>query len=72
MFELELVKRVYEKTLASEVSEVKFDEIPDKLSEILSKYSYESMVFSLKSLKLERWYTEEEIKFMNLKFVSKK
>lgn len=37
MFELELVKRVYEKTLAPEVSEVKFDEIPAKLAEILSK-----------------------------------
>lgn len=37
MFELELVKRVYEKTLASDISEVKFDEIPAKLAEILSK-----------------------------------
>ncbi len=37
MFELELVKRVYEKTLASDISEVKFDEIPVKISEILSK-----------------------------------
>lgn len=33
----ELVKRVYEKTLASEMSEVKFDEIPVKLTKILSK-----------------------------------
>lgn len=37
MFELELVKRVYEKTLASDISEVKFDEIPTKIAEILSK-----------------------------------
>lgn len=37
MFELELVKRVYEKTLASDISEVKFDEIPAKIAEILSK-----------------------------------
>lgn len=37
MFELELVKRVYKKTLASDMSEVKFDEIPAKISEILSK-----------------------------------
>ena len=37
MFELELVKRVYEKTLASDMSEVKFDEIPAKIAEILSK-----------------------------------
>lgn len=33
----ELVKRVYKKTLASEMSEVKFDEIPVKLTKILSK-----------------------------------
>ena len=37
MFELELVKRVYEKTLASDMSEVKFDEIPTKIANILSK-----------------------------------
>lgn len=33
----ELVNRVYEKTLAHDVSEVKFDEIPAKLSKIFSK-----------------------------------
>lgn len=37
MFELELVKRVYEKTLAYDVSEVKTDEIPAKLAKIFSK-----------------------------------
>lgn len=37
MGELELVKRVYEKTLASDMSEVKFDEIPTKIANILSK-----------------------------------
>ena len=42
-----------------------------KKDEILSKHSYESMLFSLKPLKLERWFTNEEIGFMNLKFVSK-
>lgn len=33
----ELVKRVYEKTLAHDVSEVKFEEIPAKLSKIFAK-----------------------------------
>ena len=37
MFELELVKRVYEKTLAHDMSEVNFDEIPTKLAKIFSK-----------------------------------
>lgn len=34
---LELVNRVYEKTLAHDVSDVKFDEIPTKLAKIFSK-----------------------------------
>ena len=33
----ELVKRVYEKTLAHDVSEVKFEEIPANLAKIFSK-----------------------------------
>lgn len=33
----ELVKQIYEKTLAHDVSEVKFDEIPTKLAKIFSK-----------------------------------
>ena len=33
----ELVKKVFEKTLAYDMSEVKTDEIPAKIAEILSK-----------------------------------
>jgi hypothetical protein len=47
------------------------EQLDMKRDEILLKHSYESMLFSLKPLKLERWYTKEEIEFMNLKFVSK-
>ena len=48
-----------------------YKQLEMKRDEILSKHSYSSMLFSLKQLKLERWYTKEEIEFMNLKFVSK-
>jgi len=48
-----------------------YGQLKMKKDEILSKYSYASMLFSLKQLKLEYWYTKEEIEFMNLKFVSK-
>lgn len=45
-----------------------YEQLEMKEDEILSKHSYESMLFSLKPLKLEHWYTKEEIEFMNLKF----
>jgi len=45
-----------------------FEQLDMMKDEILSKHSYESMVFSLRPLKLEHWYTKEEIEFMNLKF----
>ncbi|MBO7079104.1 MAG: hypothetical protein J6W64_04780 [Bacilli bacterium] len=48
-----------------------YEQLKTKKDEILSKHSYCSMLFSLKRLKFEHWYTKEEIEFMNLKFVSK-
>ena len=48
-----------------------YEQLEMKKNEIYSKHSYHSMLFSLKQLKLERWYTKEEIEFMNLKFISK-
>ena len=48
-----------------------YEQLEMKSDGILSKHSYGSMLFSLKQLKLESWYTKEEIEFMNLKFISK-
>lgn len=48
-----------------------YEQLEIKMNEILSKHSYESMLFSLKPLKPKYWFTNEEIEFMNLKFVSK-
>ena len=49
-----------------------YEQLKMKKDEILPKHSYCSMLFSLKPLKLEHWYTKEEIEFMNLKFISKR
>ena len=48
-----------------------YEQLKMKGDEILLKHSYNSMLFSLKPLKPKYWYTNEEIEFMNLKFVSK-
>ena len=45
-----------------------YKQLEMKESEILSKHSYESMLYSLKPLKPEYWFTNEEIEFMDLKF----
>ena len=44
------------------------EQLEMKVDEILSKHSYESMLFSLKPLKPKYWFTNEEIEFMDLKF----
>jgi len=36
---------------------------------IIDKYSYNKLLFSIKPLKLKNWFTEEEIEFMNRKYV---
>lgn len=45
-----------------------YEQLKMKKDEILPKHSYASMLFSLKPLKLEHWFTNEEVEFMNLKF----
>jgi uncharacterized protein YutD len=80
-FRIEVINKCYD-VLGSFLDSLKDDkelneryeeleQLKMKKDEILSKYSYFSMMFSLKQLKLEHWYTKEEIEFMNLKFVSK-
>ena len=45
-----------------------YEQLEMKMIKILSKHSYESILYSLKPLKLEHWFTNEEIEFMDLKF----
>lgn len=58
LYSLKDDKELYERYGEYEQLEIKNDEI-------LSKHSYGSMVFSLKQLKLESWYTKEEIEFIS-------
>ena len=39
-------------------------ELSNKVDAIKAKYSYDQMLCSFKPLKLENWYSEEEIKFI--------
>lgn len=48
-----------------------YEQLEMKADEIPSKHSYASMLFSLKPLKPEYWFTNEEIEFMNLRFQAK-
>ena len=43
-----------------------YEMLKEKANEIIDKHSYISMLFSFKPLKLESWFTKEEIDFMNL------
>lgn len=45
-----------------------YEQLETKANEIRLKHSYQSMLFSLKPLKPEYWFTNEEIEFMNLSF----
>lgn len=36
----------------------------DKILNIIDKYSYEQMLYSFKSLKLENWFVENEIQYL--------
>ena len=38
--------------------------IKDKINTLLDKYSYDKYLFSFKPLKLEKWFTEEELEFI--------
>lgn len=44
--------------------EVEYKELKKMCYQIINKYSYEQILFSLKPFKLEAWFTPEEIKFI--------
>lgn len=41
----------------------KYDKLCDKVHNAIDRYSYKKMLFSFKPLKLEYWFTKEEIKY---------
>ena len=42
----------------------KYIEGRDRIMEIINRHSYDKMLFSFKPLRLEEWYSEEDIKFL--------
>jgi len=56
-----------QKVLDSCVTRQDFDNyyvLRDDLLNIMDKYSYYQMLYSFKSLKLENWFSKEEIKYL--------
>lgn len=43
-----------------------YDRLSNKIYSLVTKYSYERLLYSLKPLEFEKWYTEEEIKLLGL------
>lgn len=41
-----------------------YNHIREKVRSLLYKYSYNKYLFSFKPLKLEKWFTEEELEFI--------
>ena len=55
------------KTLRCCTNEKDIDEyykLRDRVNNAIDRYSYDKMLFSFKPLKLEYWFTEEEIKYL--------
>lgn len=53
------------KAIAGEDGTKEYAEHMEKMWELYDKISYERMVMSTKPLKLEEWYTQEEIELLN-------
>ena len=41
----------------------KYHKLSDRVNNVIDRYSYNKMLFSFKPLKLEYWFTKEEIKY---------
>ena len=69
-FRLNYVRNAYNylrKTLYCCTNEEDLDEyykLRDRVNNAIDRYSYDKMLYSFKPLKLEYWFTEEEIKYL--------
>lgn len=69
-FRLNYVRNAYDylyKTLHCCINEedlYEYDKLCDIVWDAIDRYSYEKMLFSFKPLKLEYWFTEEEIEYL--------
>ena len=62
--ELERILNTYKDDYEFHEDKDNYNCIKDKINTLLDKYSYNKYLFSFKPLKLEKWFTEEEIEFM--------
>ena len=62
--ELERILNTYENDNEFYKDENNYKYIKEKMYSILNKNSYNKYLFSFKSLKLEKWFSKEDLEFM--------
>ena len=62
--ELERILNSYKNDNEFHEDENNYNYIREKTYSLLDKHSYSKYLFSFKSLKLEKWFTEEELEFI--------
>lgn len=62
--ELKRILNTYKDNNEFHEDEDSYNYIRDKIYFLLEKYSYNEYLFSFKPLKLEKWFTEEELEFI--------
>lgn len=62
--ELRRILNTYKNDDEFHEDENNYNYIKEKVLSLLSKHSYVKYLFSFKSLKLEKWFTKEELKFI--------
>jgi hypothetical protein len=62
--ELKRILNTYKDDYEFHEDEDNYNCIEEKINILLDKYSYEKYLYSFKPLKLEKWFTKEELEFM--------
>ena len=62
--ELKRILNTYKDDKDFHEDENNYNYIKEKIQFLLDKYSYNKYLFSFKPLKLEKWFTEEELEFI--------
>ena len=62
--EVERILNTYEDDNEFHEDENNYHNIKEKINSLLNKHSYNKYLISFKPLKLEKWFTEEELEFM--------
>ena len=62
--ELKRILNTYKNDNEFHEDENNYNYIKEKVNSLLDKYSYNKYLFSFKPLKLEKWFTKEELEFI--------